>query len=73
MRARLARWPLGTGFVLVAVAPQVAEQKPTQLPAAKPAATAKPPAAGSTTAPPAPPLDWKAGASTVRIPPSTRM
>lgn len=73
MLARISRWPFCTLLILLGAVLQAAEEKPAPSPAAKPAETAKPPAAGKKVSPAPPPLDWKAGVSTVRITPNTRM
>ena len=80
MLARLARRTCWTFLILLAAPLQAAEEKAAQ-PATdttKPAAAAKPaditkPSAASKKVPAGPPLDWKAGVSTARITPNTRM
>lgn len=80
MLARLARRTCWTFLILLAAPLKAAEEKAAQ-PATdttKPAAAAKPaditkPSAASKKVPAGPPLDWKAGVSTARITPNTRM
>jgi len=72
MLVRIARCPFSMLVVLLAAGLQAADEKPSPSSAAKPAKNAPPPAA-SKRVPPAPPLDWKAGAAAAKITPDTLM